>query len=115
MESQISNLKLDDDPACKLIGDFSQGKPKIEGEERQIKKAKRTTTEGQKAAKEADRIRKKNDQIFKASLKKKGQDDDSDWESVEEDAPVIQLADLLDNMQIEGDSGDEEEKEEEEC
>ena len=48
-------------------------------------------------------------------MKKKGQDDDSDWESVEEDAPVIQLADLLDNMQIEGDSGDEEEKEEEEC
>tara|TARA_B110000285_G_scaffold48856_1_gene55413 strand:+ start:1425 stop:1529 length:105 start_codon:yes stop_codon:yes gene_type:complete len=34
---------------------------------------------------------------------------------VEEDAPVIQLADLLDNLQIDGGSADEEEKEEEEC
>lgn len=48
-------------------------------------------------------------------MKKKEDNDDSDWESVEEDAPVIQLADLLDNMQIEGKSDDEEEKEEEEC
>lgn len=108
-------MKLEDDPSTKLIGDFAKGTPKIEGEERQIKLAKRTTSEGQKAAIEAEKQRKKNDQIFKASLKKKDQDDDSDWESVEEDAPVIQLADLLDNLQIEGESGDEEEKEEEEC
>ena len=46
MENQISNLKLDDDPSAKLIGDFAKGTPKIEGEERQIKLAKRTTSEG---------------------------------------------------------------------
>lgn len=46
LENQISNLKLDDDPSAKLIGDFAKGTPKIEGEERQIKLAKRTTSEG---------------------------------------------------------------------
>ena len=57
--------------------------------------------------KAAEEERFKNDQILKANQKKKG-DDDSDWESVEEDAPVIQLTDLLGNMNI-GDD-DEEEK-----
>ena len=56
----------------------------------------------------AEAERKKNDEIFKANQKKKTDDDESDWESVEEDAPVIQLTDLLGNMQIEDD--DEEEK-----
>jgi hypothetical protein len=42
-------------------------------------------------------------------LKQKENDSDSDWESVEEDAPVIRLEELLGNMKIEG-SDEEEEK-----
>ena len=33
-------------------------------------------------------------------------DDDSDWESVEEDAPVVKLEELLANMQIQDDKED---------
>ena len=35
---------------------------------------------------------------------------DSDWESVEEDAPVVKLDELLSNLRIEGDDDEEEEK-----
>lgn len=64
-------------------------------------------------AEESAKERARNKAILKASLKKKGEESEgSGWESVEEDAPAIQLTELLGNMKIEGDS-DEEEKEEE--
>ena len=65
-------------------------------------------------AEESAQERSKNKAILKASIAKKGADDDgegSGWESVEEDTPAIQLTELLGNMKIEGDS-DEEQKEE---
>lgn len=50
---------------------------------------------------------------MKANLKNKGDDlneDDgnSDWESVEDDAPVVQLEELLANMEIKGGKSDDE-------
>jgi hypothetical protein len=99
-------LTLED--KSKLDKDLELGKTKLtSGEERDIKKANRKTDKGKSMLKAAEEERIKNDQILKANQKKKG-DDDSDWESVEEDAPVIQLTDLLGNMNI-GDD-DEEEK-----
>jgi len=63
-------------------------------------------------AEETAAERAKNKAILKASLAKRDEDGEgSGWESVEEDAPAIQLTELLGNMKIEGDS-DEEEKEE---
>lgn len=53
--------------------------------------------------------------INKANMKSKdemdGKDEDSDWESVEEDAPAIKLEELLDNLKID-DNNDEDEEEE---
>jgi len=53
--------------------------------------------------------------IFKASLKKKtdgGEDEDSDWESVEEDYPGVKLSELLDGLTLEvkGDDDDEDDE-----
>lgn len=49
--------------------------------------------------------------LLKANLKDKkaeqDDDDDSDWESVEEDAPVVRLEELLANMNIEGKNDEE--------
>jgi hypothetical protein len=48
--------------------------------------------------------RKINDKIIKANLKKKEEcENEDDWESVEEDAPIIKLEELLDNLKL-GDS-----------
>ena len=95
LEAQIGNLKLDDEPTG-----------------REIKKAVRKTEAGKQMAEETAAERAKNKAILKASLAKRNEDGEgSGWESVEEDAPAIQLTELLGNMKIEGDS-DEEEKEE---
>ena len=64
-------------------------------------------------AEESALQRAKNKAILKASIAKRDEDEGSGWESVEEDAPAIQLAELLDNMKIEGGSDDDEEEKEE--
>ena len=47
-------------------------------------------------------------------MKQKGEkDEDSDWESVEEDAPVVRLEELLNNMKIDADGEEDEESKEE--
>jgi hypothetical protein len=90
-------LKLDDeDPSSK----------------REIRTAIRKTKEGKEKQKENELNKAKNKAILKASLAKKDEDEGSGWESVEEDAPAIQLTELLDNMKIDGASSDEESKEE---
>ena len=86
------------DDKSKLDKDLADGKTKVAGEERNIKKANRKTDKGKSLGKTAEAERRKNDEILKANQKKKTEDDESDWESVEEDAPVIQLTDLLGNM-----------------
>ena len=53
----------------------------------------------------SEQERKKDSDLFKATLKQKStfdnDDDDSDWESdVEEDFPHIKLAELLDNLKL---------------
>ena len=79
---------------------------------RDVKTVARKTQKGKELKEVADKERRKNQAIVKASIAKKEQDGDSDWESVEEDAPAVQLTELLDNMKIEDDSGDEGSEEE---
>ena len=57
--------------------------------------------------------------MFKASFKKKnkvaeGEDDDSDWESVEEDFPHVKLSELLDGLTLEVNGNDDDAEDEEE-
>lgn len=56
--------------------------------------------------------------INKANMKSKdemdGKDEDSDWESVEEDAPAIKLEELLDNLKIDDNNDEDEEESKEE-
>ena len=91
-------------------------KPSKEG--RVMKKAVRKTAEGKESAVKAEKQRQKNQLLLKANLKDKKtdnkDDDDSDWESVEEDAPVVRLEELLANMNIQGQDDDEDDENEEE-
>lgn len=90
LESRIGGMSLEDKGPSK--------------EGRVIKKAVRKTAEGKESAVKAERQRQKNKLLLKANLKdkktEKEGDDDSDWESVEEDAPVVKLEELLANMNI---------------
>ena len=61
-------------------------------------KAARKTGQGKQNEKDAETNRKKNELLFKATLKK--QDEDSDWESVEEDFPHVKLEELLANLKL---------------
>ena len=60
---------------------LDEGRVKVAGQERKIVKAARKTDQGKQNEKEAEAARKKNELMFKATLK---QEEDSDWESVEE-------------------------------
>ena len=111
------NLNDDEKKPSKLKQDLDKGSTTVAGEFRQVKKATRKTAVGKAAQFQSEKQRQKDEAILKANMKKKEdqQDGDSDWESVEEDAPVIQLQDLLDNMKIndEGENDDDDEDEEE--
>lgn len=92
----------------------------VKGQERKVVKFKRSSEESKKAQKKAQASRKKENEIFKATLKKnteQGEDEESDWEDVEEDFPHVKLSELLDNLTLDAgpkaaaDSSDEEKKE----
>ena len=93
---------------------LDEGRAKVAGQERKIVKAARKTDQGKQNEKEAEAARKKNELMFKATLK---QEEDSDWESVEEDFPHVKLEELLANLKlddgpkVQSDSGEEEKKE----
>ena len=103
-------MTLDDKPEkSKVKEGLNTGVTKIGGEERTIKNAKRKTKEGKEKQELNEKDRMKNEKIMKAALKKK-EDDEESWESVEEDAPVIKLEELLENLKIDDskpESGDE--------
>ena len=69
--------------------------------------------------KRKEAIRKKDADIFKASLKQKNaeggaaveEEEDSDWESVEEDYPGVKLSELLDGLTLEVNNGDDDDDE----
>ena len=77
---------------------LDKGQAKVAGKERKILKAARKTDQGKQNEKDAETNRKKNELLFKATLKK--QDEDSDWESVEEDFPHVKLEELLANLKL---------------
>lgn len=80
--------------------------------QRVLKKGVRKTNEGKEKENESKAKIEKNKLIMKANLKSKEaiEDDgsDEDWESVEEDAPVVKLEELLGNMKIEDSDEDDE-------
>ena len=95
LESKIGGLTLEDK------------------DQKPIKIAKRKTEKGKESAKAAMENRNKNKLIEKSNMKQKQineADDDSDWESAEEDAPFVQLGELLSNMKIACDDGDSDEE-----
>lgn len=96
----------------------------VGGKERKIAKVERKTKEGKQRQQQSEESRIKQDQIIKATLKqKKEEDEDSGWESVEEDYPHVKLDELknleeqLAGMNIgaedEDDDADEDDMEEE--
>ena len=73
--------------------------------DREVKSGVRKTAIGKAAAHQQEKLRKQSEAIYKANLKGKDEvSSEGDWESVEEDAPVIRLEELLGNMKIDEDS-----------
>ena len=90
-----------DKQSSQLKQDIEKGK---------IQKAVRKTAIGKAKEYQAEKNRK----LLEANLKNKPSnlEDGSDWESCEEDAPVVKLEELLGNMNIgEGQQDSEEEEE----
>ena len=106
-------MGINDEPS-KQTNDLKKGTVRVAGEYRQIKSAVRKTAIGKASAYQKEKSRKHAEAVFKASLKKEEDGGDSSWESVEEDAPVIKLEELLGNMKIEDDDASDKEEEKEE-
>ena len=114
LESKMQKMGLDDVAASQLSKDLDKGTANVGGQERQIKSAVRKTAIGKAKAYQMEKERQKSEALYKASLNMRDElDDDSDWESVEEDAPAIKLEELLGNLQIKDDDEVEENQEEE--
>ena len=112
LESKMQSMGLDEVEPSQLSKDLNKGTAKVAGQEREIKSAVRKTAIGKAKAYQMEKERQKSEALYKASLNMREEvDDDSDWESVEEDAPAIKLEELLGNLQI---KDDEEENPEEE-
>ena len=129
LESQMGALTLKESaPAAveKSPNDaaLSKGVVKVGVKERKIVKAKRSTEKAKIEQKRQEAIRKKDNELFKASFNQKKQsnqgeaaevdddEDDSDWEDVEEDYPGVKLSELLDGLTLEVNDAIEEDDEE---
>ena len=95
---------------------LDRGEATVAGQTRKVVKARRTTDSGQRELQKQEAVRKKDSDLFQASLKKKksdarkqaaaeGSEEDSDWESVEEDFPHVKLSELLDGLTLEVNNG----------
>ena len=96
---------------------LDRGEATVAGQTRKVVKARRTTDSGQRELQKQEALRKKDSDLFQASLKKKkanerrqaaaveGSEDESDWESVEEDFPHVKLSELLDGLTLEVNNG----------
>jgi hypothetical protein len=105
LEAQIGNMNLDDTKESSLKTVLDKGIKLTAGEERPVKKAVRKTAIGKAIQHQSEKQRQKSEMISKANMKsnnemKLNKDDESDWESAEEDAPTIKLEDLLNNLKI---------------
>ena len=98
LEKQLAGLKIETEPKKSPIGEaLDKGSATIAGQERKLVKAARKTTKGKQNSEVSESQRIKDKELFKATLKK---DDDSDWESVEEDFPHVKLEELLANLKL---------------
>ena len=113
LEKQLAAMTLNENAKKSPIGEaLEKGVAKVGGQDRKVVKASRKTEQGKATEKQAEAMRKKDEMLFKATLKK--QDDDSDWEDVEEDFPHVKLEELLSNLRLDdGPKVEESESEEE--
>ena len=99
LNEKIGKMSLDE--SSQLKKDLEAGKKG----DRQVKAGVRKTAIGKAAAHQTEKQRQQSEAIYKANLKGKDEcSSEGDWESVEEDAPVIRLEELLGNMKIGEDS-----------
>jgi len=122
LEKQLAGLALDDKKPEASVEKSSvaqaldKGQATVNGKERKVVKVARKTAAGKAQQGDAEDRRVKDKALFKATLKKKPEDEDSGWESVEEDFPIVKLEELLENLKLDdgpkigADSDDEEEK-----
>ena len=108
LEQQLNSLSLTEGKPGLSPSDVAlqKGSVEVDGQTRKVVKAKRTSAESMREQKKLEAQRKRDAEIFKASLKPKkpvaaADDDDSDWESVEEDYPGVKLSELLDGLTLE--------------
>ena len=112
LEKQLGGLSLAPTEAIgKSPADaaIDAGKAVVGGQARKVVKAKRSTAESQAENRRQEALRKKDADLFKASIAQRkgaapadGGDDDSDWEEeVEEDFPHVKLSELLDGLTLE--------------
>lgn len=113
LEKQLAGLTLDDKtPTAKspLQDAQEKGSVQVGTEQRKVVTADRKTKQGQVNAKLAEEKRRKNKELFRATLKKQteGAADDSDegdeWEDIEEDFPHVKLEELMENLKINDDA-----------
>lgn len=92
-------MTLNDQAKKSPIGTaLDNGSATVSGKDRKVVKAARKTAQGKQNEGQAEAARKKDELMFKATLKK--QEEDSDWESVEEDFPHVKLEELLANLKL---------------
>lgn len=122
LEAGMGSLSLNPTEQSNFGKAMKEGMAKIQGEERPVKQAARKTEAGKNKRDAKDKTRTYGDRLLEASTKQKTVDEDgSDLEPAEEDAPAVRIEELLDNLQIhddnedgEGNSGDDWEDDEEE-
>jgi len=98
LEAGMGALSLEKTEKSAFGKAMKDGVTKIQGEERVVKQGVRKTEAGKNKRDAKDKTRIKGDQLLKASLRKKPEEDDESYESAEEDAPAVMLEELLDNM-----------------
>lgn len=92
LESKLAGMNLEEEKQ-KAEGKVKEEK-KTTKDKRKVATAVRKTKEGQKKQSENQASKRKNDLLIKATMKDKQDDNDSDWESAEEDYQHIQIDEL---------------------
>jgi hypothetical protein len=102
LEKQLAGMSIAEDSSkSPLDKALDTGEATVGGDKRKVLKAKRSTEKGKEHQAAEAKARKKDSDLFKATLKKKAaDDDDSDWTDVEEDFPHVQLTELLDGLTL---------------
>ena len=99
LEKQLAAMTIDETKKSPIGEALEKGSATVQGKDRKIIKASRLTNQGKQSQQVSEQERLKDKLMFKATLKK-GNEEDSDWESVEEDFPHVKLEELLGNLTL---------------